>query len=303
MRLTRIARDEPRAQAECKMTYAITGATGQVGGVVAATLLNDGRKVRCVARDRAKAEAWVRKGAEIALADMADAAALTAAFADTEAIFVLIPPLFDPAPGFPEVRAVIAALKAAIGAARPSKIVCLSTIGAQARELNILSQLGLVEKELGGLDVPVAFLRAAWFMENAAWDVGPARETGVIRSFLQPLDKPVPMVAVADIGRLAAELLQEAWQGRRVVELEGPRPVTPNEIASCFADILGRPVRAEIVPRDTWEALFRSQGARNPEPRARMLDGFNEGWIAFEGAPRHGATTIDAVLRHLVARG
>ena len=29
----------------------------------------------------------------------------------------------------------------------------------------------------------------------------------------------VPMVAAADIGREAAELLQEAWKGRSVVEL------------------------------------------------------------------------------------
>jgi len=46
-------------------------------------------------------------------------------------------------------------------------------------------------------------------MENCRWDVVPAREQGVIPSFLQPLDKPVPMVATADIGKLAAALLQE----------------------------------------------------------------------------------------------
>jgi hypothetical protein len=32
-----------------------------------------------------------------------------------------------------------------------------------------------------------------------------------------------------------------------------------------------------------------------------MIDGFNQGWIAFEGTPRHGATPIGAVLRQLVA--
>ena len=47
--------------------------------------------------------------------------------------------------------------------------------------------------------------------ENSSWDVAPA-QNGVIQSFLQPLDKPVPMVATADIG-------QETWErppGRRV---------------------------------------------------------------------------------------
>ncbi|MEA3147878.1 MAG: hypothetical protein QOI53_3474 [Verrucomicrobiota bacterium] len=36
---------------------------------------------------------------------------------------------------------------------------------------------------------------------------GPVRDTGVIQSFLQPLDKTIPMVATADVGRVAAELL------------------------------------------------------------------------------------------------
>jgi uncharacterized protein YbjT (DUF2867 family) len=56
-------------------------------------------------------------------------------------------------------------------------------------------------------------------------------------SFLQPLDKAVPMVATADIGREAAKLLQESWTGRRVVELEGLRRVTPDEVAHTFAEL------------------------------------------------------------------
>ena len=141
-------------------------------------------------------------------------------------------------------------------------------------------------------------------MENSAWDVAPAKN-GVIPSFLQPLDKPVPMVATVDIGRTAAELLQETWSGYRVVELEGPQRVTPNEIASAFAHLLGRPVRVETVPRETWESLFKSQGMRNPTPRIRMLDGFNEGWIEFKrGAvgSRKGNVTLQTVLRTLIER-
>ena len=145
-------------------------------------------------------------------------------------------------------------------------------------------------------------------MENSAWDVTPAKN-GVIPSFLQPLDKPVPMVATSDIGRLAAELLQETSQenrsGHRVVELEGPQRVTPNEIASIFAHLLGHPVRVETVPRETWESLFKSQGMRNPTPRIQMLDGFNEGWIEFEGGEvgsRKGNTTLQTVLRTLIER-
>ena len=151
--------------------------------------------------------------------------------------------------------------------------------------------------------MPITFLRPAWFMENFRWDVAAARESGVIMSFLQPLDKAVPMVATADIGREAAKLLQESWTGRRVVELEGPRRVTPDEVANIFAEILGRRVSMDAVPRETWEQLFRSQGMKNPTPRIRMLDGFNEGWIEFSDHGRSavkGTTTLDSVIAELV---
>jgi uncharacterized protein YbjT (DUF2867 family) len=285
--------------------YAITGITGKVGGATALALIEQGRSVRAVLRDAAKGAAWVARGCEVALADMSDAAALTAAFTGVDGVFLLIPPHFDPEPGFPEIRTIIAALTTAIMAARPPKVVCLSTIGAQATQPNLLNQLGLVEQALAALPMPVCFLRAAWFMENAAWDVAPARE-GVVPSFLQPLGKPVPMVATADIGHLAASLLQEEWSGRRIVELEGPRRVTPNEIAALFAEILGHEVRMEPVPRAGWENVFTQQGMRNPAPRAQMLDGFNEGWIAFEAGEQSsvkGQTDIETVLRDLVAQG
>jgi uncharacterized protein YbjT (DUF2867 family) len=285
--------------------YAITGITGKVGGAVARTLLAAGQPVRAVVRDAARARSWAERGCEVVTADMDDAAALTAAFEGTQGVFILPPSDFDPSPGFPGARAVIDAVRGALQSAGPEKVVCLSTIGAQAAETNLLTQRTLMEQALSTLPMPVTFLRPGWFMENAAWDVAPARDTGTIPSFLQPLDKPVPMVATADVGRVAAQLLLEVWRGVRVVELEGPKRVTPIDIADTFARILGRAVVAEIVQRDTWEALFRSQGMKEPLPRMRMLDGFNEGWIAFEGEEADivkGEVELETVLRGLVSQ-
>jgi uncharacterized protein YbjT (DUF2867 family) len=214
----------------------------------------------------------------------------------------LLPPIFDPSPDFPETRATIAALRHALEAARPQKIVCISTIGAQATRTNLLTQLTLMEQSLGNLPMPITFLRPAWYMENCSWDVAPARDRGVISSFLQPLDKPVPMVATADVGRVAAELLLENWTGRRIVELEGPNRVAPTTIAEAFAEIFNHPVRVEAVPRQTWEQLFKSQGMNHPGPRMLMLDGFNEGWIEFEHGEskrRKGQIGLKEVLKKL----
>jgi NAD(P)H dehydrogenase (quinone) len=286
--------------------YAITGITGQVGGAMARTLLAAGQPVRAVLRDAGKAPAWAATGVEdAAVADMTDAAALTVAFTGVDGVFILPPSDFDPEPGFPSARAVIAAVKAALLAARPGKVVCLSTIGAQAAQSNLLTQRTLMEQALRDLPMPVTLLWPAWFMENFMWDVASARD-GMIASFLQPLDKPVPMIATEDVGRVAAELIRQDWSGCRIVELEAAHRITAHEVGATFAKVLGRPVRIEAVPRDSWGSLFRSQGMKDPMPRIQMLDGFNEGWIEFERGEQgsvKGRITLEAVLRRLVEAG
>jgi len=78
--------------------------------------------------------------------------------------------------------------------------------------------------------------------------------------------------------------------------------VSPNDIAAAFSRILGRPVRIEAVPRESWKDLFKSQGMKNPAPRVQMLDGFNEGWIDFEGDSVKGEVELETVLKDIVER-
>src|SRR5580658_5383846 len=146
--------------------YAITGITGKVGGEVARTLLKMGRTVRAVLRDPRKGAVWDDLGCRVAEADMNDVPALKEAFTAAQGVFVLLPPIFDPSPDFPETRATVAALRLALEAARPEKVVCISTIGAQAKRQNLLTQLTIMEESLGELPIPITFLRPAWFMEN-----------------------------------------------------------------------------------------------------------------------------------------
>jgi NAD(P)H dehydrogenase (quinone) len=284
--------------------FAITGITGKVGAAVARSLLSDDQSVRAVVRDRSKGAAWAQLGCDIAVADISDTAALATAFEGTAGVFVVLPPVFDPAPGFPEAARFIDSLRAALAQAKPTKVVALSTVGADAPQPNLLNVLGRMEEALGSLPMPVTFLRAAWFMENAAWDIASAKK-GLIQSYLQPLDRPIPMVSTDDVGRAAAELLKERWEGKRVVELEGAQRVSPNALAAAFAKVLGTPVRAEVVPRDRWESIFRTQGMKNPTPRMQMIDGFNAGWIDFPDRGAHarkGAISVDQAIATLIQR-
>ncbi len=282
--------------------FAIMGVTGKVGGAVARSLIAAGQKIRIIVRDEAKGQPWLAQGCEVAIASLDDPEALASAFAGADGVFAMLPPVFDPSPDFAEAKAMIAALRAAIDTARPGRLVVLSTIGADAVQPNLLNQLAMLEAGLTGAAPRTTFLRAAWFMDNAAGDLGDAR-TGTIHSHLQPTDRPIAMIASEDVGRTAAALLLES-DAPAIVELEASSRVSPDAIAAAFARALGHPVQAVAVHRDRWEAEFRAVGMTNSLPRIQMIDGFNQGWIDFtDGKARKGSLTIDDVIAGIVAAG
>lgn len=282
--------------------FAVMGVTGKVGNAVARQLRAAGAPVRAIVRDEAKGSVWAEAGCEVAIATLDDEQSLAMAFDGAVGVFAMLPPQFDPEPDFPGARAMIARLRGALSAARPERLVALSTIGAEATQPNLLNQLGLLEAALTDLPSRVTFLRAAWFMDNAAGDLGDARR-GVIHSHLQPTDRAIAMIASSDVGQYAADLLL-AYETPEIVELEAKDRVSPDRIAAAYAKALGHDVRAAAVPRDAWEAEFRAAGMTNPLPRMQMIDGFNQGWIDFADYGAHarkGMTTIDQVIADIVA--
>ena len=112
--------------------YAITGITGKVGGALAHTLLAHGQRVRAVVRDAGKGKEWAARGCQVSVAEMDDAKGLTAAFQGATAAFILPPPVFDPAPGYPEMRRVIDALSEALNTARPGRVLLAHRVAASS---------------------------------------------------------------------------------------------------------------------------------------------------------------------------
>ncbi len=287
--------------------FAVMGVTGQVGGAVADRLLSRGQQIRAVVRNPEKAKQWKARGAEIAIADYDDARALRQALNGAEGVFVMMPPHFAPTPGFLEARTTLISIHTALSAVLPAKAVYLSSIGSeQTSGVGLITTTHLLEGQLRSLPIASAFLRAAWFMENFAADVKPAREEGKFFSFLQPLDHRFPMVAAEDIGRTAADLLLDQWSENRFIEVAGPREYSPLDIARALASVLGRGVEAVAVPRESWVKRFVDQGMPEDRtsPRIEMVEGFNSGWIHF-GVPgtEHitRKTELTTVLQTLAA--
>jgi uncharacterized protein YbjT (DUF2867 family) len=103
--------------------YAIMGITGRVGSAIAENLLAQGEQIRAIVRNPEKAARWRDRGAEIAVADVDDPNALASAFEGADGVFLMVPPDFAPAPGFPELRKTLASYRAALAKALPRKAV------------------------------------------------------------------------------------------------------------------------------------------------------------------------------------
>ncbi len=283
---------------------AVTGSTGNVGGAVARALLAAGKQVRALARNRGKASELEALGAEVFEASIEDPSRLEVAFEGTEGVFVMTPPLLQAPDPRTENRLALAGIKHALQASHVPKVVFLSSIGAQHAEgTGLILKAYDMEQELSPLPIAAASIRAAFFMENLLPVAGIAREHGRLPLLYEPLDRPMPMVATEDIGRLAAQLLVENWEGKRTIELEGPRKYSMLDAARIYAEVLGRPVEAVVVPGSERMTMLTGIGMTHAaaEDMVEMVEGFRDGNVAFEGDKRiehtQGSTTLETLLR------
>jgi len=223
--------------------YAIVGASGNTGKIVAEKLLAHGEKVRVIGRDSGRLEGLVLKGAEGFVANVTDAAALTRAFSGAKAAYLMIPPN----PTAPDVRGdqerVSDALVAAVRNAGVHHAVVLSSVGAdKADKTGPVVGLYSLEQKLnavGGLNA--VYLRPGYFMENFLPQVGIIQDFGLTGGPLRG-DLKVAMIATQDIGAVAAKvLLRLDFNGKQTRELQGQRDVTYQELASVIGQAIGKP--------------------------------------------------------------
>ena len=263
--------------------YIVSGATGNTGSVVAKTLLEKNLPVRVIVRSQEKGAALAKLGAEVAVADLQDADALTEALKGGKVLYLMNPPNYQSEDQFAELEKVIGGFQTAIDNSALEKIVVLSSIGGHLSSGtgNILTAYKL-EQAFGNLEIPVTFIRAGSFMENWNGVLETVKTNGVLPSFSLPLDRKVPQVAAADIGCVAAEAMQEKTTGVEVKELAGFW-TSPEEAAETFGKVLGREVKAVAVPEDQWLDILKTfNSPKNAESLAEMYRGYNSGHIKFE---------------------
>jgi uncharacterized protein YbjT (DUF2867 family) len=229
--------------------YVVAGVTGNTGKVVAETLLAQKKPVRALVRDEAKGAEWKKRGAEVVVAQLDDAAALGRAFAGATGAYLLLPAEMRStdmrADGAKRMRAIVQAIESS-GVAH---VVFLSAIGAQhASGTGPVGPLHDAEVALSRVKAAVTSVRAAHLEGGKGYSVielaGPrdytpedvaaalSRVTGEPVTAQQgPVDAMVPALMGAGMNRHLAELYREmtiasnnghlAWEGGRARAVRG----------------------------------------------------------------------------------
>jgi uncharacterized protein YbjT (DUF2867 family) len=256
---------EPIAMDE-KRTYAITAATGRIGGHVARGLLEAGHEVRALGRDSGRLEALVRLGATACVGDVRDASFVERAFRGAHAALLLVPPNRS-APDFRRYFGDVGANYAtALQNAGVRSAVFISSLGAHDEKYRGLVIVHRdVEQSLNEVaDLNIVHLRAPTFFENMFYFLPAILARGTLASPIAP-DAPMQSAAVRDVAAVALQLLETLeFRGRGARELHGPERFTMRTLADLIEGQLGRPFKVEQIPRDAnIEALMAAGASRD----------------------------------------
>jgi uncharacterized protein YbjT (DUF2867 family) len=287
--------------------YAIAGVTGHVGSVAADTLLAQGKPVRVIVRDAAKGAPWKAKGAEVAVADLNDEAALARAFEGATGAFVLLPPTQTAISDQPieDNKRLARSIAAAVKASKLPHVVLLSSVGAQhADGTGPIKGLHDAENQLVATGAAVTAVRASYFQENWGAALG-ALAQGILPTFV-PKTIRYQQVATRDIGRtVASALVEGGTRGLTPIELAGPRDYTGEDVAAALSKITGKTIPAVDAPLDAVVPTFTSFGLSTAVALLyrEMYEGIANGRVAPEAGNRtvRGSVEIGDTLGALLA--
>ncbi len=287
------------------MSIVVTTPTGNIGSVVTRELLNAGETPVLVARDPAKLQAAVDRGASVRTGSHADAEILTEATRGADALFVLTPPDWQLQDIRAHYRAYAEAAAQAALANGISHVVHLSSVGADLESGNgPVAGLHEAERILNGAGIPnLVHLRPGYFMENTLMQVPNILQADSLFTTF-PAGTRFPMIATRDIGVRAAELLRKRdWSGTRVVELQGASVISYEDVADTLSDVLGRDIKHVTVGDEQLVEAVIGMGASRvlAESLAELADGITSERVRYH-EPRNESNTTTTTYTDFAAQ-
>lgn len=242
--------------------FAVVGATGQQGGATARALLDAGATVRALVRDPEKpaAQSLAAAGAQLAVADFDDPASLRTAFDGAARVFAMTT-MTSGRGTTGEINDGILIADAAKSAGVEHLVY--SSVGGAERHTGIphFESKRRVEEHIESLGLPATFVRPTFFYDNLRSQSSVPEDGVIVVRLPMPDGVPLQMVAVDDIGAVAAAvLIAPSRVPTGAVEIAGDE-LTGSQIADVFGRQAGLPARFEALPPtasgdDDLQAMF-----------------------------------------------
>lgn len=285
-------------------TVLVFGATGQQGGAVAAALRTSGWLVRALVRDPMgdKARSLKELGIDIVAGDFEDAATIRSAMAGVYGVFSVQPSSGQgPAYGVTDADEIryattIADIAAELGVGH-FVYTSVATAGKGHTGMGHFDCKTQIEVHLQDLDMRSTIIRPSTFMELLMLP-GMGLDEGAFTFLMRP-DQAIQVVAVADIGKIAAAIFEdpERFSGK-VLDIASDA-ITGEQLGDALCRAAGRPIVYSRFP-DALLAenrflgrlaeLFDDGRLAGSADIAALRETFGElqtfeNWLATRGAP------------------
>lgn len=245
-------------------TIAITGASGQLGRLVIADLLQLAPKARVVGivRNTAAAGDIAGRGVELRPADYDDPASLDAALTGVDKLLLISSS--EIGRRVQQHRNVIDAAKAA----GVKLVAYTSLLRADTSPMALAAEHRETEALIHASGIPFVILRNGWYTENCAGNAAAAVQHGAVLGSAQ--NGRIASAARADYAAAAAAVLasHESHAGK-VYELAGDEAYTLSDYAGEIARLSGKPVVYKNLPQADYKAALKTVGL--PDAFAELL--------------------------------
>ncbi|AOS64395.1 SDR family oxidoreductase [Actinoalloteichus hymeniacidonis] len=259
----------------------VTGATGAVGGRVAALLATLRTPTRLVVRDAARAPELAVSSTRVA--DYADSAAMQAALDGVRTLF-LVSADADPARVQQQTTAVDAAVAAGV-----EHLVYLSFLGADPDATFTFARDHFrTEEHIRATGVAFTFLRPSLYLDSVPEWVG---EDDVLRG--PAGDGQVAWVSREDVAQTARAVLTGDGHAGRVYDITGPQLLTLAQTAQVLETFAHRPIGYQN------QTLADARASRAGQGESWEI----EGWITSYAAIATGEMAVrNDVVKRLTGR-
>ena len=227
---------------------AVTGATGKLGRLIVAGLLEKvpASEIVAAVRTPEKAADLAALGVQVREADYDKPDTLASALAGADKV-LLISGSDLGADRVAQHQSVIEAAKS-VGAAL---LAFTSELHADSSPLKLAATYQKTEENIRASGLPFVFLRNGWYFENQTAMLGPAIQHGAMIGCAG--EGRFASAAIADYAAAAVAVLTSSGQENKIYELAGDFPYTLADMAAEVTNQAGKPVVYTDLPPDAYQ--------------------------------------------------